>query len=147
MTCAVWRIVWHARMSLWLWARARAWAAKSRYDMPGLKPRYANGRGAEAAGAAWMRRRRKKAGVMRQYMKSKRARCEVDEHVWTRLLRDKAKALRVVKPLHLTLSHTVLTSAQWGTAPDWIDPGPRGLRRAQTKIRETHGPRGSADSR
>src|SRR5438477_511559 len=44
-------------------------------------------------------------------------RCEVDEHVWTRLLRDKAKALCVVKPLHLTLSHTVLTSAQWGTAP------------------------------
>src|SRR2546423_14644534 len=35
-------------------------------------------------------------------------RCEVNEHVWTRLLRDKAKALRVVKPLHLTLSHTVL---------------------------------------
>jgi len=30
-------------------------------------------------------------------------RCEVDEHVWTRLLRDKAKAFRVVKPLHLTL--------------------------------------------
>src|SRR5213083_150053 len=74
-------------------------------------------------------------------------RCEVDEHVWTRLLRDKAKALRVVKPLHLTLSHTVLTSAQWGTAPDWIDPGHRGLGRAQTKIRETYGPRGSADSR
>ena len=49
-------------------------------------------------------------------------RCEVDEHVRTRLLRDKAKALRVVKPLHLTLSHTVLTSAQWGTAPDWNDP-------------------------
>src|SRR6266705_4849130 len=51
---------------------------------------------------------------------------EVDEHVWTRLLRDKAKALRVVEPLHLTLSHTVLTSAQWGTAPDWNDPGHRG---------------------
>src|SRR5256885_17195644 len=27
---------------------------------------------------------------------------EVDEHVRTRLLRDKAKALRVVEPLHLT---------------------------------------------
>src|SRR5882762_11898710 len=64
-------------------------------------------------------------------------RCEVDEHVRTRLLRDKAKALRVVKPLHLTLSHTVKTSAQWGTAPDWNEPGHRGLGRAQTKIRET----------
>src|SRR6266550_961789 len=53
-------------------------------------------------------------------------RCEVDEHVRTRLLRDKAKALRVVKPLHLTLSHTVKTSAQWGTAPDWNDPRHRG---------------------
>src|SRR5882672_4931691 len=37
-------------------------------------------------------------------------RCEVDEHVRTRLLRDKAKALRVVKPLHLTLCHTGQTS-------------------------------------
>src|SRR6266851_1300401 len=74
-------------------------------------------------------------------------RCEVDEHVWTRLLRDKAKAFRVVKPLHLTLSHTVKTSAQWGTAPDWHDPGHRGVGRAQTKIRETFGPRGSADIR
>src|SRR5207245_9926245 len=73
-------------------------------------------------------------------------RCEVDEHVWTRLLRDKAKALRVVKPLHLTLSHTVKTSAQWGTAPDWNDPGHRGLGRAQTKIRETFGPRGAQTS-
>src|SRR5213080_1073613 len=36
---------------------------------------------------------------------------EVDEHVRTRLLRDKAKALRVVEPLHLTLCHTVQTSA------------------------------------
>src|SRR4029077_4771434 len=35
---------------------------------------------------------------------------EVDEHVRTRLLRDKAKALRVVEPLHLTLCHTVQTS-------------------------------------
>src|SRR6267378_2326924 len=51
---------------------------------------------------------------------------EVDEHVRTRLLRDKAKALRVVEPLHLTLSHTVKTSAQWGTAPDWNDPRHRG---------------------
>src|SRR5438093_5875400 len=31
---------------------------------------------------------------------------EVDEHIGTRLLRDKAKALRVVEPLHLTLCHT-----------------------------------------
>src|SRR5258705_5172374 len=38
---------------------------------------------------------------------------EVDEHVWTRLLRDKAKALRVVEPLHLTLCHTVQNSALW----------------------------------
>src|SRR5467141_3001032 len=64
-------------------------------------------------------------------------RCEVDEHVWTRLLRDKPKAFRVVEPLHLTLSHTVKTSAQWGTAPDWNDPRHRGVGRAQTKIRET----------
>src|SRR5256885_4322873 len=70
-------------------------------------------------------------------------RCEVDEHVWTRLLRDKAKAFRVVKPLHLTLSHTVKTSAQWGTAPDWNDPRHRSVGRAQTKIRETGGPRGA----
>src|SRR5207237_8007959 len=60
-------------------------------------------------------------------------RCEVHEHVWTRLLRDKAKALRVVKPLHLTLCHTIQTSAHGGTAPDWIDPGHRGRGRAQTK--------------
>src|SRR5262245_17169844 len=33
---------------------------------------------------------------------------EVDEHVRTRLLRDKAEALRVVEPLHFTLGHTVL---------------------------------------
>src|SRR5438045_9548077 len=72
---------------------------------------------------------------------------EVDEHVWTRLLRDKAKALRVVEPLHLTLSHTVLTSAQGGTAPDWNGPGHRSMGRAQSKNRETYGPRGSADSR
>src|SRR5438128_5344973 len=32
---------------------------------------------------------------------------EVDEHIGTRLLRDEAKALRVVEPLHLTLCHTV----------------------------------------
>src|SRR5882762_1930376 len=70
-------------------------------------------------------------------------RCEVDEHVWTRLLRDKAKAFRVVEPLHLTLSHTVKTSAQWGTAPDGNDPRHRGVGRAQTKIRETFGPRGA----
>src|SRR5881296_3831087 len=74
-------------------------------------------------------------------------RCEVNEHVWTRLLRDKAKALRVVEPLHLTLCHTVLTSAQWGAAPDWNDPGHRGMGRAQSKNRETCGPRGSADIR
>src|SRR6267378_3792252 len=71
-------------------------------------------------------------------------RCEVDEHVRTRLLRDKAKALRVVKPLHLTLSHTVKTSAQWGTAPDWNDPRHRGRGTGSNKIRETFGPRGSA---
>src|SRR3989442_14293571 len=73
-------------------------------------------------------------------------RCEVDEHVWTRLLRDKAKAFRVVEPLHLTLSHTVKTSAQWVTAPDWNDPHYRGVGRAQTKIRETFGPRGAQTS-
>src|SRR5262245_2331628 len=60
-------------------------------------------------------------------------RCEVDEHVRTRLLRDKAKALCVVKPLHLTLCHTVLTSAQWGTAPDWNDPRRSGVGRARSK--------------
>src|SRR5256885_2137387 len=58
---------------------------------------------------------------------------EVHEHVWTRLLPDKAKALRVVKPLHLTLSHTVQTSAHGGTAPDWNVPDHRGRGRAQTK--------------
>src|SRR5438552_2608382 len=58
---------------------------------------------------------------------------EVDEHVRTRLLRDKAKALRVVEPLHLTLCHTVQTSALRGTAPDMCDPGHRDQRRAQTK--------------
>src|SRR5213083_1602234 len=74
-------------------------------------------------------------------------RCEVDEHVRTRLLRDKAKALRVVKPLHLTLSHNCSDLSIGGTAPNWNDPGHRGEGRAQTKIRETFGPRGSADSR
>src|SRR2546423_2736138 len=58
---------------------------------------------------------------------------EVDEHIGTRLLRDKAKALRVVEPLHLTLCHTVQTSALRGTAPDMCDPGHRDQRRAQTK--------------
>src|SRR5437016_9802312 len=59
-------------------------------------------------------------------------RCEVDEHVWTRLLRDKAKAFRVVKPLHRTLCHTVKISSQWGTSPDWYDPGILGLRQYHT---------------
>src|ERR1041384_4467669 len=58
---------------------------------------------------------------------------EVDEHIGTRLLRDKAKALRVVEPLHLTLCHTVWTSALRGTAPDTFDPGHRDQGRAQTK--------------
>src|SRR5207248_2952937 len=58
---------------------------------------------------------------------------EVDEHIGTRLLRDKAKALRVVEPLHLTLCHTVQTSTIRGTAPDMCDPGHRDQRRAQTK--------------
>src|SRR5216117_90498 len=74
-------------------------------------------------------------------------RCEVDEHVRTRLLRDKAKALRVVKPLHLTLSHNCSDLSIGGTAPEMFGPGHRGEGRAQTKIRETCGPRGSADSR
>ena len=43
---------------------------------------------------------------------------EVDEHVRTRLLRDKAKALCVVKPLHFTLSHICSDSDLWGTAPE-----------------------------
>src|SRR3989441_8310393 len=42
---------------------------------------------------------------------------EVNEHVRTRLLRDKAKALRVVEPLHLTLCHTVKTSCTEGPCP------------------------------
>src|SRR5437867_10386463 len=58
---------------------------------------------------------------------------EVDEHVRTRLLRDKAKALRVVEPLHLTLCHTVQTSPLRGTAPEMFGPGQRDQRRAQTK--------------
>src|SRR2546428_13866243 len=58
---------------------------------------------------------------------------EGDEHIRTRLLRDKAKALRVVKPLHLTLCHTVQTSALRGTAPGMFGPGHRDQRRAQTK--------------
>src|SRR6266567_402506 len=58
---------------------------------------------------------------------------EVDEHIGTRLLRDKAKALRVVEPLHLTLCHTVRTSALRGTAPDMFDLGHRDQGRAQTK--------------
>src|SRR5690349_11330683 len=74
-------------------------------------------------------------------------RCEVNEHVRTRLLRDKAKALRVVEPLHLTLSHNCSDLSIGGTAPNWIGPGHRGEGRAQTKIRETFGPRGSADIR
>src|SRR5207247_7358187 len=49
---------------------------------------------------------------------------EVDEHVRTRLLRDKAKALCVVEPLHLTLCHTVSTSALRGTAPEHVRPWP-----------------------
>src|SRR5260370_17067044 len=58
---------------------------------------------------------------------------EVDEHIWTRLLRDEAKALRVVEPLHLTLCHTVSTSALRGTAPDTCGPRHRAQQRAQTK--------------
>src|SRR2546428_13868958 len=45
-------------------------------------------------------------------------RCEVDEHIRTRLLRDKAKALRVVEPLHFALCHTVPDSELRGTAPE-----------------------------
>src|SRR5438445_11769660 len=47
---------------------------------------------------------------------------EVDEHIRTRLLRDKAKALRVVKPLNLNLCHTVKTSALRCPAPNYNDP-------------------------
>jgi len=61
---------------------------------------------------------------------------EVDEHVWTRLLRDKAKALRVVKPLHLTLCHTVQTSALRGTAPGENDPSHHGLDGLKQKPRD-----------
>ena len=68
-------------------------------------------------------------------------RCEVDEHVWTRLLRDKPKAFRVVEPLHLTLSPNCSDLSIGGTAPNWNDPRHRGVGRAQTKIRETCGPR------
>src|SRR6266704_2761294 len=60
-------------------------------------------------------------------------RSEVDEHIRTRLLRDKAKALRVVEPLHLALCHTVPNSELRGTAPDTFGPGHRDQRRAQTK--------------
>src|SRR2546427_9834441 len=45
---------------------------------------------------------------------------EVDKHVRTRLLRDEAKALRVIEPLHFTLCHTVASSVLRGTAPGMI---------------------------
>src|SRR5881397_2382279 len=44
-------------------------------------------------------------------------RCEVDEHIRTRLLRDKAEALRVVEPLHLALCHTDRPSLLNGASP------------------------------
>src|SRR5580765_7539473 len=73
---------------------------------------------------------------------------EVDEHVRTRLLRDKAKALRVVEPLHLTLCHICSNLCTMGLGPETGSTQATAvLGRAQTKIRETFGPRGSADSR
>src|SRR5213595_3843865 len=66
---------------------------------------------------------------------------EVYEHVWTRLLRDKAKALRVVEPLHLTLSHTVSNSELRGTAPEWNGSDHRDAETGSNKNRETIGPR------
>src|SRR5438876_7294514 len=72
---------------------------------------------------------------------------EVDEHVRTRLLRDKAKALCVVEPLHLTLCHTVSTSALRGTAPEHVRPWPPRPETGSNKNRETSGPRGAQTNR
>src|SRR5881397_3559426 len=72
---------------------------------------------------------------------------EVDEHVRTRLLRDKAKALRVVEPLHLTLCQTVQTSALRGTAPEHVRPWPPRPETGSNKNRETSGPRGAQTNR
>src|SRR5712692_986704 len=69
---------------------------------------------------------------------------EVDEHIRTRLLRDKAEALRVVEPLHLSLCHTEKPLLQMGHRPGLlIDPGHRDLGRAQTKTARLDGPRGA----
>src|SRR5437764_13916094 len=72
---------------------------------------------------------------------------EVDEHVRTRLLRDKAKALRVVEPLHLTLGHTGRTSALEGHCPGNVRPWSPRPGTGPNKIRETSGPRGAQTNR
>src|ERR1700752_256639 len=72
---------------------------------------------------------------------------EVDEHVRARPFRDKARALRVVDPLHLTLSHICSNLCNGARPRTGSTQATAVLGRAQTKIRETYGPRGSADSR
>src|SRR5712692_6661024 len=62
---------------------------------------------------------------------------EVDEHIRTRLLRDKAEALRVVEPLHLSLSHTEKPLYKWGIAPDCDRPRSPRPGTGSNKTRET----------
>jgi len=67
---------------------------------------------------------------------------EVDEHVWTDSCAIKPKLSRR-EPLHLTLSHTVRPQHNGARPRTGNDPRHRGVGRAQTKIRETFGPRGA----
>src|SRR6266540_1442764 len=148
-------------------ARLRARSANSRYGAPGAKPRYTGVVAAAGflAGVAWARpvagasSATSPRGIKRmaQYKDPKRNRPgvlspgldrrEVNEHVRTRLLRDKAKALRVVEPLHLTLCHTVSTSALRGTAPEMLRPWSPRPETGSNKNRETSGPRGAQTNR
>src|SRR5882762_9402485 len=72
---------------------------------------------------------------------------EVDEHIGTRLLRDKAKALRVVEPLHLTLCHNRLNLSTKGHCPGHVRPWSPRPGTGSNKNRETSGPRGAQTNR
>src|SRR6266571_3215964 len=195
ITCAVRRDVSHRSVS----ARASACArtAKSRYVIPGAKPRYAKAVGVWAASAAGARAARTRPenrmrpiyeneagpGVARARLRCDPSRSdladvlrlqplrtlrhveldrvtfreapeplgldrrEVDEHVRTRLLRDKAEALRVVEPLHLTLSHTLFILERMGALPRGHAAQPPRPGTGSNKNRETDGPRGAQTNR
>src|SRR6266566_463541 len=110
---------------------ARSARSASRGDLMGLniRPSNENGPGKPPGPVTCDQRRSDLADVLRLQALGTLSDLELHRIAFG----EAAKALRVVEPLHLTLCHTVQTSALRGTAPDMCDPGHRDQRRAQTK--------------